>query len=159
MGAGKTSVGRLLADMMELPFVDLDERIVEREKSSIAQIFESRGEGYFRDCESAVLNGLQHCSATVYATGGGIVIREDNRCKMKSLGKVIYLKSTWPTLKKRLQSSADRPLVNNEKNLDDLKDLLDSRRHLYEEADVQIDTDGLTPIEVAQRIVSVCAQD
>ncbi len=155
MGAGKSSVGRVLADLLKCSFADLDEMIVQREGRSIAEIFAVDGEDYFRDCETAILNELpQQQEAAVYSTGGGLVIREENRRQMRRLGRIIYLKASWPTLMVRLQQSVDRPLVTPERDWDKLKNLWTRRQAFYADADIVVDTEGLAPLQVAQDIAA-----
>lgn len=154
MGAGKSTVGKLLAAQLKRPFVDIDERIVQRARRAIAEIFATNGEGYFRDCETAILKELRQQPVAVYATGGGIVEREENRCEMKAIGRIIYLKTSWPILKARLQQSAGRPLVDSASGWDNVKELWTKRQPFYEDADIVVDTDGLTPLEVAAWIAS-----
>ncbi len=156
MGAGKSTVGQLLADRLNIPFIDLDVMIVQRENRPIAEIFATDGEGYFRDCETLVLNALRQQGTVVCATGGGIVERDENRRKMKDIGRIIYLKTEWPTLKNRLQQSIDRPLINPEKSWTDVKTLWVERKVFYEDADIIVETDGLTPLEVSDKIASSC---
>ena len=153
MGAGKSTAGQLTADLLEMPFFDLDERIVQSEKRSIATIFAKDGEEYFRNCETGLLGELKEEPAAVYATGGGIVVREANREAMASMGKIIYLSASWPTLQKRLKNSLDRPLVALEKNWDELKTLWVKRQTFYSEADIIVNVDGLAPSEVARNIL------
>jgi len=152
MGAGKSTVGQLAADLLNMPFVDLDERIVQREKRSIASIFATEGEEYFRNCETDLLDELKDQPAAVYATGGGIVVREVNRQAMASMGKIVYLSASWPTLQERLNDSVDRPLVTTEKKWHELKDLWTYRQKFYSEADIIVSVDGLTPMEIARNI-------
>jgi len=152
MGAGKTTVGQILADLLDLPFVDLDARIVQREQRSIANIFAEDGEVYFRDCETALLDELQEEPPAVYATGGGIVVRDANRKSMACMGRVVYLHVSWKTLQARLQDSVDRPLVDPVNGWDDLKQLWNLRQEFYSKADIILQTDGLEPLEVARSI-------
>lgn len=154
MGAGKSTTGKLLAERLGRPFSDLDLLIVQREKRSIADIFATDGELYFRDCETSLLQELPPLPATIYATGGGIVEREDNRRMMRALGRVIYLKTGWDALQKRLASSEDRPLVDPVKGWAKVKDLWLRRQSFYTEADLVVNTDGFTPLQVADRIVA-----
>ena len=154
MGAGKTTVGQLLAEMLKHPFVDLDARIVLREQRSITDIFYVEGESYFRDCETALLEQLKEEPTAVYATGGGIVVREVNRKAMMNMGCVVYLHASWTTLQKRLKNSVDRPLVAPEKNWDELKSLWVKRQIFYSEADIIMNVDKLTPSEVARNILA-----
>ncbi len=102
MGAGKSTVGRLLAELLQCRFIDLDEMIVAREQRSITAIFSVDGESYFRDIETAILQEIDVRQATVYATGGGIILREENRRTMRLLGWTIYLQTSWSTIRKRL---------------------------------------------------------
>jgi shikimate kinase len=153
MGAGKSTAGQLTADLLNIPFVDLDERIVQLEKRAITKIFATDGEDYFRNCETDLLNGLKDEPVAVYATGGGIVVREANREAMSSMGKIVYLSASWPTLQERLKNSVDRPLVALDTNWDELKTLWVKRQSFYSEADIIVNVDGLTPLEVARNIL------
>jgi shikimate kinase len=154
MGTGKSTVGKLLADLLECSFVDLDEMIEQRQNRSIAVIFAADGERYFRDCETEILKELPQLPRTIYATGGGLVIRDENRRQMQSLGRIVYLKTNWSTLKQRLQQSKVRPLVNSAKDWDSVESLLAQRQSYYEHADIIIDTDNLTPLQVAHKIAT-----
>ena len=108
MGAGKSTVGRLLADQLNCEFSDLDTVIVEKEGRAISDIFAADGEGYFRDVESEVLRTLDLSVPAVIATGGGIVLRDMNRSIMRDKGVIVYLRASWPVTKSRLLYSAFR---------------------------------------------------
>ena len=153
MGSGKSTVGNLLSGLLACPFVDFDEIIIQNEQKSIAEIFVADGEPYFRDCETALLKELPQHPVRVYATGGGLVVRDENRQLMEKLGRVVYLQTSWPVLRQRLQQSVARPLINSAKGWDKVENLLSRRKACYECADVIIDTDGLTPLQVANKIV------
>jgi shikimate kinase len=155
MGAGKSTVGELLAARLNTPFLDLDAMIVQRENRTIAEIFATDGEGYFRDCETSTLKALRQQAIAVYATGGGIVERDENRRDMKAIGRILYLKTGWPTLRTRLQQSVDRPLIDPERGWHDVKALWTRRQVFYEDADLIVETDGLTPLEVTEKIASL----
>jgi shikimate kinase len=152
MGAGKSTVGKLLADLLVCSFADLDELIAESEQRTIPEIFAAEGEIYFRDCETDILKKLPQQPVAVYATGGGLVMREENRRIMKKLGKVVYLKADWSTLERRLQHGSGRPLVDSGRGWDEVKALWARRQPFYDEADLVILTDGLTPLQVAEKI-------
>lgn len=154
MGTGKTTVGLILAELLQRPFVDLDKKIEQREGCTIAEIFASHGENYFRESETVLLKSLTKQQATVYATGGGIVGRKGNRQLMRSLGHIVYLKASWSILQLRLEKSTGRPLIDENKGWDAVKSLWEARLPLYEKADIVIDTDGLTPLDVAHKIIT-----
>lgn len=153
MGSGKSTVGKRLAQSLGYDFADLDQLLVERERRSIPELFAEHGEAWFRDCESTVLAEQAGRSATVFATGGGIVGREQNRVLMKQMGTVIYLRVSWPTLQKRLSRSSGRPLADPQHGLEPVRQLWQSRLPWYEEADLVIDGDRLSVNGVVREIV------
>ena len=152
MGAGKSTVGRLLAELLGCPFIDLDDVIVAREQRAIADIFATDGEPYFRTCETEALQSLDPQITAVYATGGGIVTRAENRDLMRRLGQILYLDASWPTLKQRLQHSVDRPLISQGRDWAEVERLWQQRQPCYLDADMIIATGGLSPQQVAQTI-------
>ncbi|MBW2451831.1 MAG: shikimate kinase [Deltaproteobacteria bacterium] len=157
MGAGKTSVGRILADLLSCRFIDLDQLIVETEQKTINEIFADKGETYFRECETTVLRHLSVEETAVCSTGGGIVLRTENREWMRQIGVIIYLRAEWSTLKKRLLLSRDRPLIkheSHESDWSDVKRLWEQRQTFYSAADLIIDTDNLAPKQVAKNIAA-----
>lgn len=157
MGAGKSTVGRKLARRLGYAFVDLDDLVVAREGRSIADIFAAEGEAYFRDCESAVLADQVAAARTVFATGGGIVGREENRIRMRRAGVVIYLRAGWPSLEQRLSKGRGRPLADSSKGWDTVRQLWEKRVPWYEDADLVINTDGKKVDEVVRVIVKSLA--
>jgi shikimate kinase len=152
MGAGKTSVGRRLAELSEREFVDTDLLLQNRLGRTISQIFQVYGGPAFRDHETSVLRGLS-AGPYVLATGGGIVVRPENFEIMRGIGRVIYLKATLQTLVERLEASKKkRPLLADEEWESRLEELLDIRMPHYQAADVSIEVDGLSVDEVARRV-------
>lgn len=154
MGAGKSTVGRRLARRIGCGFADLDSLIVERERCPITEIFATKGEAYFRDCEAAVLAEQALARNMVFATGGGIVGRADNRETMKRSGQVVYLRAQWATLAARLAKGRGRPLADADHGLESARSLWESRLAWYEEANLIVDTDGLGVDEVVGMIVA-----
>ncbi len=154
MGAGKTSVGRRLAQRLGYAFVDLDQALVSREGRSIAEIFASDGESRFRVLESQVLAEHAEFSRTVVATGGGIVIREANRELMKRSGTVVYLKASWPAIEQRLARGDGRPLADQQDGFAKARALWESRQGWYEEADLTVASDSGSISEVVWAIIS-----
>lgn len=111
-GSGKSTVGRLCAKALNLPFVDADKFLEQREGRSVADIFASSGEGYFRDLESRVLAELCRREGIVLATGGGAVLRRENRTLLKGSGLVIFLdRSPW-AIRRTLRQG--RPLLTDD---------------------------------------------
>ena len=152
MGAGKSTVGRELARRLGCPFIDLDRLIEETAGTTIAEIFSTHGENYFRQLETNTLTGLPSAEACVYATGGGIFMSEDNRRFMRSTGRVVYLRAEWQTLKSRLAGSRDRPLLSAEDDWSSVKNLYTMRTPAYADADLVVSTDDKSVEQVAAEI-------
>jgi shikimate kinase len=149
MGAGKSSVGRALAELSDRPFEDTDLFIQNRLGWSIPQLFQRYGEEAFRQHETSILRNLEPHPA-VLATGGGIVCRAENWDEMRRLGTVIYLRAAAETLKNRLEISRKRrPLLEYEDWESRVDDLLAVRETFYNQAELIVDVDGKTIQEVA----------
>ena len=153
MGAGKTTVGRILAQSCGFEFMDIDQIIVASQGKPIKDIFAEEGEEAFRNYETEALLSLQNVSEAVIATGGGIILRSENRQVLKQMGLVVYLRASFETLLKRVSQSDQRPLADLSTGTERLKGLLDSRVSLYEQADIVADTDDLDSRQVADYIL------
>jgi shikimate kinase len=133
-GSGKSTVGRHLARRLQLPFTDSDQVIEARLGYSIRQYFEQEGEARFRDLEAAVIDELtQDPRRGVLSTGGGSVLRAENRRHLHDRGRVIYLKSSPDELFRRLRHDRNRPLLQVDDPLSRLRDLYAIRDPLYRE--------------------------
>ena len=132
-GSGKSTVGRQLARRLQLPFFDSDKVIEERICCSIKDFFALEGENAFRDVESAVIDELTLKTGCVLSTGGGAVLRPENRLNLHSRGHVIYLKSMPDELARRLKHDTSRPLLQVDDPLTRLRDLFAVRDPLYRE--------------------------
>jgi shikimate kinase len=163
MGAGKTTVGKILARECGFEFVDLDERIVAQQGKPIKEIFATEGEKAFRGYETQALVALESISRTVIATGGGVVLCAENRQLLRKLGVLVYLRASFATLVNRVSGSGERPLADLSKGNERLKALYDSRLSLYEQADIVADTDNLTSSQAANyvlgRLCEVCGRE
>ncbi len=153
MGAGKSTVGEALHRHTGWPLVDLDGLIVQRQGLTIPEIFSKQGEEAFRRYETEALQSLVAKGPYILATGGGIVGRAENWPLMRKLGRLIYLRAEWATLKSRLAGCTGRPLAASEGSRRGLRDLLEQRRPLYEQADLIVDTDNRGVDEVVREIL------
>lgn len=155
MGAGKTSVGQSLAELLDLPFVDCDDRISAAAGKSIPEIFAADGEARFRRLESEILQGLLGADApSVIATGGGAVLAERNRSLLRSRAVVCWLQAEPSVLAARVGAGSGRPLLLDERRVGGtagrLAELAEERRRFYEEvADVSLATDDLSTADAA----------
>ena len=153
MGAGKSVTGKALAPLLKMQFVDLDRMIETDQKLSVSEIFEIRGEPFFRELESEVLKRVSGRSGQVISTGGGIVLRKDNRQLMKQNGRVVFLETSVPWLLKRLRGSTERPLLKTENWTQKVETLAEERASLYREAsNITVLTDEKTPAQTAEEI-------
>jgi shikimate kinase len=140
MGAGKTSVGRKLAEKMEMTFIDADEEIVKAAGCSIEDIFELYGESAFRDVEERVIQRLLEEGPAILATGGGAFMNPKTRALFARKGVSVWLRVELDVLVKRTRRRGGRPLLKNREPRAVLKKLMDERYPVYAEADIIIDS-------------------
>ncbi|HEY9811767.1 MAG TPA: shikimate kinase [Halomicronema sp.] len=149
MGAGKTTVGRLLATQLNYRFVDTDEMIEKVVGKSITEIFAEEGETSFRELESKVLGEVAAYKNLVVATGGGIILRQENWGYLRH-GVVVWLDVGVEQLYARVKEDKSRPLLQDPNPMAKLQSLLESRQSLYSQADVRVRVEGSqTPKQVA----------
>ena len=140
-GSGKSTVGRQLARRLQLPFLDSDHEIEQRLGCSIREYFEREGEDRFRDMEEAVIDELTQLPKGVLSTGGGVVLRPNNRQHLHARTRVVYLNSMPDELFRRLRHDKNRPLLQVADPLQRLRDLYAQRAPLYREtAHFSVDT-------------------
>ncbi|PDY49094.1 shikimate kinase [Bacillus pseudomycoides] len=146
MGAGKTTIGRMLSKQLHIPVVDTDQKIEEKQRKEIRDIFAEEGENAFRQYESEMLRSLL-TSNVIITTGGGIVERAENRQWMKENGTVVYLYCDPYVIAERLREDTTRPLFQKE-NIEAFVEKFENRRAYYEEADIYIDTTNKSVEEI-----------
>ena len=152
-GSGKSTLGRLLAKRLGKAFYDADSELERRLGVSIPVIFELEGEPGFRDREQAIIAEFVQHTHTIFATGGGAVLREVNRDCLKQNGSVLYLHATPETLWERTKRSKHRPLLHAPDPFERLKELYAFRDALYREtADFVVESDQEQVVRLAQRL-------
>ncbi len=140
MGVGKTSIGVQLAKDIGYVFVDTDELIEADQKTTITEIFSAFGEPYFRDVESRIIRQVLENENQVISTGGGAVIRSENREAFKKGGLVVCLTANPEVIYERIKHETHRPLLHVPDPLARIRELLDGRAQFYSQADLIIDT-------------------
>lgn len=154
MGAGKSTISDYLKNALAMDVVEMDQCIVERQGMSISDIFETYGEEYFRELETNLLIEMQSRSNVVVSCGGGVPMRERNVAVMKKNGRVVLLTAKPETILERVKDNHDRPLLENNKNVSFIADLLEKRRAKYEAAaDIVIQTDGKSELEICEELI------
>ena len=167
MTSGKSTIGPILANVLGMGFYDLDKEIEKEEGMTVVDIFENKGEKYFRHLEKIFLENLSRLDNIIVSLGGGTITDPENFELLKRTGKIIYLRVSPAMLYKRLKNKTDRPLFrdlvlgeNNEENfINRINEMLDKRKAFYEKADFIIDTDnnpiGVTVDKIAKKILKV----
>jgi len=154
MGSGKTTIANCLSSMFAMETIEMDALIAQREGMSISDIFDKYGEEYFRTLETNLLIELQAKSNTVISCGGGVPMRSQNVVEMKKNGKIVLLTAKPETIYNRVKDNHDRPLLENNKSVSYISELMEKRREKYEAAaDLIIETDGKSKEEICQEIV------
>ena len=154
MGTGKTTVSSILAQQLGYTLIDIDTDVEAQEGCPIPVLFQEKGEGYFRQVESDTLCRILKGSSQVVSTGGGSVLRTENRELMKGAGWVIALTASAESIISRVSNSDDRPLLAG--NIEErVKNIMEERKHAYSFADVTIDTSELSPEEVVCHILTL----
>jgi shikimate kinase len=155
MGAGKSSVGRVLAKKLGKTFEDVDKRIERKAGKSVARIFAEDGEPAFREMEKAVTAEAGRKTGQIIACGGGVVLNKSNTDALKENAVIVYLKVSEVAVRKRVSSAkGKRPLLAGEKGLGAIAEMLAERRPLYEQtADITVDTSRLGIEAAADKII------
>ncbi len=153
MGSGKSTVGELLASELGYEFIDTDKLIIEQENSSIKEIFEKKGEPYFRKLETKFLKKISLRKNIVISTGGGMPCFNENLEIMQKVGLTFYLRLSLTKILKRIKSDKKRPLIMN-KSEKEIGKLLSQRKQIYIKADKCLVADR-KPIMIVNRIKKI----
>lgn len=155
MGAGKTAVGRSLAELLDVAFIDSDHEIEAAANLSIAEIFDREGEGFFRAKETQVLTRLLQGEASIVSTGGGAFLQERNRNVIANGGVSVWLKADLELLWERVRHKTTRPLLRTDNPKKTLTDLYTARVPVYEKAQVWVNAEsGLNITDMADKVVA-----
>jgi shikimate kinase len=158
MGAGKSSIGRRLAEKLEVPFVDADSEIEIAADKTIPEIFKDHGEAYFREGERRVISRLIENGAQVLSTGGGAFINEETRQGIQAHGISVWLKADLPLLMKRVMKRADRPLLQTEDPEAVMQKLMDQRYPIYATADVTVESRDVQHTQMVNEVIKILAR-
>lgn len=154
MGAGKSTISEFLKTAFAMDVIEMDQIIAEREGMSISDIFEVYGEQYFRDLETNLLIEMQSRTNVVISCGGGTPMRECNVVEMKKNGRVVLLTAKPETILDRVKDSHERPLIENNKTVSFIAELMEKRREKYEAAaDIVIETDGKDELQICEELI------
>ena len=154
MGAGKSTISKCLSTCFDMETVEMDQVISEREGMSISEIFKVHGEEYFRNAETELLRELKSKKNAVVSCGGGTPMRECNVLEMKKNGRVVFLTAKPETILERVKDSHDRPLLENNKNVEFIEEMMLKRRDKYlAAADIILETDNKTEAEICEELV------
>lgn len=159
MGSGKTSVGKKLSRDLKREFIDMDDFIVTKEGMSINEIFEKKGEIYFRNLERELCQRFAEAKSKIIATGGGVIKNDENVENLKKGGIIVYLKSTPKQIAYNLRYDDTRPLLSGKNKEEKIASLMKEREPVYNRcADVIIDVSGINideTIEKVKRILNI----
>lgn len=154
MGTGKSAVSKELAKLMNLKVLDTDALIVEAGGESITEIFEQKGEVYFRQLETQVLEEISGFEKSIISCGGGLPLKIENQELMKKAGKVILLTASAENIYKRVKEDNQRPLLKDNMNEEYIEGLMGKRQAAYETAaDIIVETDNKNIVEICEEIV------
>lgn len=155
MGAGKSTIGRAVAERLGLRFIDTDEEIEKRAGMRISEIFQRHGEAYFRELERQVVKEVSELEDCVIVTGGGVVLNQENISNLRRKGVVVYLHAEPEVLYRRLRGDTSRPLLRVAQPLKKIRELLRQRSPYYANHDYSVDTSKLSVEEVVEEVVRI----
>ena len=153
MGTGKSSVGRLVAELLQFTYLDTDQVVEFRAHKSITDIFQQDGEPAFREWERLIVEELTHRKKTVICTGGGLPTQLANLDSLKTHSLVVCLWASAETIYERVRDHNHRPLLNSDDPMTRIRELLSARESFYRQADVLVNTERRSVREVAVQVI------
>ncbi len=161
MGVGKSTISSELSRLSKRKEIDTDAQIIKEQKMTIPELFEKKGEAYFRNCETNLLERLKEKEeALIISCGGGMAMRKQNAALMKESGIVVWLTATPETILERVRENQDRPILKGNMNVEFIAELMEQRREKYEAAaDIMVRTDNRTVEEICREIMSQAVND
>ena len=154
MGAGKTTVGMELAKKLNYKLIDTDHSIENDQSKKIKDIFSEDGESFFRNLETLKLKELTNVENAVISTGGGIILKDENRSILNNLF-TIYLKADFENIFNRIKQDTSRPLLLTDDPYNTAKDIFKSRQSVYESFKIHVRTDNKNPQQVVEEIINL----
>lgn len=153
MGTGKTTISGSLKELLHMDVIDMDQAIEDMEQMPIREIFAQKGETYFRQCETGFLRKLKEKEGAIISCGGGVPLRNENVEAMKACGLVVLLTASPETIYERVKDSHNRPLLEQNKTPEYIRELLHKREPYYKRAaDLEVTTDGKSAGQIAEEI-------
>jgi len=159
MGTGKTAVGRELSRLLDMKLLDVDTEIEHEQNMTINEIFKQYGEPRFREIETAMIKNITRNSNVIISTGGGVVLKQENMDALRENGIIVCLKAKPETILNRTNNNNERPLLQVRNPLERIRDLLNFRNPYYDKADIVIDTEEKTPLQIAGEIIDIIRHD
>lgn len=154
MGVGKTSVGKRLADILQMEFIDTDKEIEKLTGMTISQIFARHGEVRFRSEEHLIVTKVASRTNCVISTGGGAVLNDENVKALRKNGVLICLTASPEVIQERVSKRGGRPLLYKDKSIEKITQMLEERKEFYAQADFAVDTTNLSQEETVEEILA-----
>lgn len=155
MGCGKTTIGKIISEKLDVEFIDTDSEIIKEFKLPIEKIFELYGEQKFREIEAEVIKRVSEVEDVVISTGGGVVLNPVNIENLKKNGVIYFIYASPEKILKRLENDNSRPLLKDVDKLSTIIRLLNLRMPFYKNCDFEINSDIMSPELIAEKIISI----
>ncbi|MBD5403113.1 shikimate kinase [bacterium] len=153
MGSGKSTIGKLLADKLQISHIDIDSKIEVLENRTISEIFSAEDENYFRKIENKIIKDTFIPDNCIISTGGGAFENEDSRKFLLENSTVIFLETSAEIIFDRIKNNTERPLLNNNMTIEKIQEIIELREHNYKQAHIKIITDNKKPQEITKEIL------